>query len=217
MRYPNLSADFGPESRAAFEAWLGRGAIRWPDDIFVISDVPWLPVVPGAYYKEWLEWRAWQIRNFADAAAGLVRTTKPEVKVAVYVGSWYESYYDVGVNWGSRKFHAGYSWMTPTYNQTGFAELFDYICTGCYYPIPTKEAARARGRAEGATVEAACELSRRAIAEAGFVYGGLYLHDYEKNPHDFQEAIRVAVENSDGVMLFDLVHIEDYGLSLIHI
>lgn len=211
MRYPNLYADFGPASRAAFEKSLGRSVEKWPEDIFTINDLPWLPPIPGKYYKEWLEWRAWQIRDFAAQAVELVHTIKPSVKVGIYVGSWYESYYDVGVNWGSSSFHPGYPWMTPDYNQTGFAELFDYICTGCYYPIATRREARALRRPEGATVEAACDLSREAIKDASFVYGSLYLHDYEGRPESFRKAVETALERSDGVMLFDLVYLEDYG------
>ena len=211
MRYPNLYADFSDAGRESFEKWLGRGLLRWPEDVFVINDVPWLPPVPGRYYKEWLEWRALQIRNFAEEAVQVVHAAKSDVKVGVYVGSWYESYYDVGVNWGSRDFHAGYPWMTPGYNRTGFAELFDYVCTGCYYPIPTREEARALGRPEGATVEAACRLSCEAIGNATHVYGSLYLRDYGGNPEGFRRAIEVVLEHMDGIMLFDLVHVDDCG------
>ena len=211
MRYPNLHADFSPVSRQAFEAWLGRGAIRWPEDIFTINELPWLAPIPGRYYKEWLEWRARQIRRFAEEAVGLIRSVRPAVRVGVYVGLWYESYYEVGVNWGSRGFHAGYQWMTPTYNETGFAELFDYICAGCYYPLPTRADARACGKPEGATVEAACQLSRQAIGGACPVYGSLYLRDYCGNPEAFQKAIEVALQHTDGAMLFDLVYLEEYG------
>jgi hypothetical protein len=211
MRYPNLYADFGPETRAAFEAWLGHGNIEWPNDVFRISDLPWMLATPGRYYKDWLEWRAWQIHDFASDASLLVRSTKPGVTVGAYVGSWYESYYDVGVNWGSTEFHAGYSWMTPEYNRTGYAEFFDYMCTGCYYPLATKAEARATGRPEGATVEAACELSRQATHGAAPVYGSLYLRDYDGKPDDFRRAIEVTVGSSDGVMLFDLVYLDKYG------
>ena len=211
LRYPNLYADFGEESRAAFEAWLGRGPIKWPEDIFAIADMPWKPPIPGKYYKEWIEWRAQQIRDFAGEAADLVRSIKPEVKVGVYVGSWYESYYDVGVNWASSNYHAGYSWMTPEYNRTGYAELFDYICTGCYYPIATREEARMLGRSEGATVEGACELSCQVISGAASVYGSLYLRDYNSNDAGFRKAIDTVLNHSDGIMLFDLVYLEDYG------
>lgn len=211
MRYPNLYADFSSTSREAFEAWLGRGALRWPEDVFTINDVPWLAPIQGKYYKEWLEWRARQIRNFVEEAVELIRSIKPSVRVGVYVGSWYESYYEVGVNWGSAKFRPGYDWMTPTYDETGFAELFDYICTGCYYPLATRADARACRQPEGATVEAACQVSRQAVGDASCLYGSLYLRDYRGNPRGFNSAIEAAEQHTDGVMLFDLIYLEEYG------
>ncbi|MCL6628011.1 MAG: family 10 glycosylhydrolase [Armatimonadetes bacterium] len=210
MRYPNLYGDFSALSRSAFETWLGVPHIRWPEDVFAIQKQPWLPPKPGPYYKKWLEWRAWQIHDFASDATSLVRSIRPDAEVGVYVGSWYDSYYDVGVNWASRAFRAGYEWMTEEYQNTGFAEMFDYICTGCYYPIPTRDEARRSGKPEGATVEAACELSRKAIGTACPVYGSLYLLDYRDRPEAFAKSISVANRLTDGVMLFDLVYLEEY-------
>lgn len=211
MRYPNLYADFSDVSRSAFQAWLGKGQIQWPGDVFTISELPWKLPVPGRFYKEWLEWRAWQIKEFAEDAAGVVRSRNTRARVGIYVGSWYESYYDVGVNWGSDSFNPEYSWMTPKYNRTGYAQLFDYICTGCYYPIITRAEARLLKKPEGATVEAACDLSMRAIDGAASVFGSLYLKDYAGNPAVFREGIRMAMARTDGVMFFDLVYLEDYG------
>ena len=209
MRYPNLYADFSETSREGFEEWLGRGTIEWPFDIFRIESQD-QPPKQGRYYKEWLEWRARQIRGFAEEAVGLIRSIKPDLTIGNYVGSWYESYYDVGVNWASERFHAGYEWMTSGYNETGLAELFDYLCTGCYYPIPTIADAKAAGRSEGATVEAAARLSCRVVNGAAPVYASLYLKDYAGNPEGFRKAIQAALGNSQGVMLFDLVYLEDY-------
>ena len=206
MRYPNLQGDFSDLSRERFTAWLGVDRLDWPDDVFRLSDKP----IEGRYYREWLEWRALQIKDFASEAAALSRSIRPAAQVSVYVGSWYEGYYNEGVNWGSTRYHAGCSWMTPTYNRAGIAELFDFMCTGCYYPIATREEARRLGKPEGATVEAACEQSRRAIMDACPFYGSLYLRDYAGNPEGFERAIRASVEKSDGVMLFDLVYLEDY-------
>ena len=101
--------------------------------------------------------------------------------------------------------------MTPDYNDTGYAELFDFICTGCYYPHPTRSDARAAGRPEGATVEAACETSRKAIAGAAPFYASLYVRDYNGKPEVFKNAIDIALRDSDGIMLFDLVYLEDYA------
>lgn len=211
MRYPNLFADFSESSRLAFESWLGKGSIEWPEDIFILNPHPWLPPSWGAYYKEWLEWRASQILSFAEEATRMIRTIRPKLKIGVYVGSWYESYYDVGVNWGSCDFHPGYEWMTPSYNRCGFAHLFDYICAGSYYPHPTRVSALDAGRSEGASVEAACQVSTQAIGDVSIVYGSIYLRDYNGNTDGFKEAVQVATRETSGVMLFDLVYLNDYG------
>ncbi|MHB1456977.1 MAG: alpha amylase family protein [Armatimonadota bacterium] len=211
MRYPNIYADFSELSLDSFSRWLGIGKTVYPDDIFLINDKPWLPIIPGRLFKRWLEWRASRINDFAKKAVDTVRSLKPEIETGIYVGSWYESYYDVGVNWGSKNYHPGYDWMTPGYNHTGYSELFDYICTGCYYPVISRADARRLGKPEGATVEAGCQLSVKAINGASCVYGSLYLRDYNDNPDNFHNAVNMAVSETDGVMLFDLVYIEKYN------
>lgn len=209
MRYPNLYGDFSSLSKTTFEKWIGISNLRWPDDIFIISDDE--RIIRGPYYKEWLEWRAWQIKDFARDAVHLARSINPKIKIGVYVGSWYDTYFNVGVNWGSENFHPGYEWMTADYNKTGFAELFDYICTGCYYPDVTREEARSAKGNENLSVEASCQLSMKAISGASNVYGSLYLLDYKQKPDKFRSAVDMVLCNTQGIMFFDLVYIEDYG------
>jgi hypothetical protein len=209
MRYPNLYGDFGETSRLAFHEWLGSGGLVWPDDVFR-QGADGADVIRGRYYKEWLEWRAQQIKEFATEACSLVRSIKPQVQVGTYVGSWYDAYYNEGVNWGSEEYQAGCSWMTPRYNKTGYAELFDYICTGCYYPHVTKEEAHLAGCSEAHSVEAACEMSRTAIGSASKFYGSLYLLDYKDDPSELVRAMDMVLDKTEGIMLFDLVYLEDY-------
>ena len=211
MRYPNIYADFSKSSLDAFSKWVGLDKTVNPDDIFKFSDKPWLPIIHGRFFKQWLEWRSWQIHDFADTAVKLVKSIKPEIIAGIYVGSWYESYYDVGVNWGSRDYNPKYKWMTPDYHNTGFAELFDYICTGCYYPTVTRNEAKEKGISESGTVEAGCEMSIEAINGASNVYGSLYLRDYKNDPDLFKQAVEMSCSKTDGVMLFDLVYLEEYG------
>jgi hypothetical protein len=146
MRYSGLSTDFSDAARAAFERFLGRPVVNWPADIFVYGEDPAQGRVPGPLYKEWLQFRAATIRGFLEQAAGAVRAARPGAKVAAYVGSWYSSYYEVGVNWAAEEFRAGYDWMTAEYHRTGYGGLLDWITTGCYYPHPDA----GRGAPEGA-------------------------------------------------------------------
>lgn len=211
MRYSNLYNDYSDITRAAFEQWLGKKLSRWPDDVIRFNPVPGEPPRRGRYYRQWLEFRARVIREFVREATEELRAVRPELVFGTYVGSWYTEYYGVGVNWGSDKFPVRAGWATPTYNETGIAEFLDWISTGCYYPIASRDEARALGREEGGTVEAAAELSMIAVANSVPVYAGLYALNYQGNPDGFARAISVACKKSQGVMIFDISYIYDYN------
>lgn len=211
MRYSGLSTDFSPASRKQFERWLGKKMDRWPEDVYEIDPMPGRGIVRGAYFKDWLTWRAHTIKEWLKEAASLVHSRRPAARLGVYVGSWYPNYFSVGVNWASDAHRPQYDWTASNYNETGYAGLLDYITTGCYFPLATREEARVQGVLEDATVQAAAEMSSRAVADASFVYAGLYLLDYKDRPDQFRKALRTALDNSQGVMLFDLSYLEDYN------
>ncbi len=211
MRFAGMRTDFSPLSQQLFEAWLGKKLERFPEDIYAYSPVPGGPRVRGPYFREWLEWRATVIRDFLDEARKAAESRRPGITLGAYVGSWYEDYFGVGVNWGADDFHAGYDWMTPAYAKTGYAGKLHWLTTGCYHPIATREDARQLGEDPERTVQAAAETSMRAVNEATFVYAGIQLLDYQGQPELFRKALQTAVEYSQGVMLFDLVYLENYG------
>ncbi|MCE5199129.1 MAG: alpha amylase family protein [Armatimonadota bacterium] len=211
MRFPNIYTDFSDTSRKAFEQFIGHPVENWPADVFKRSAVPSTEVVRGPLFKSWLKFRAKVIHDFLAEARDVVKKTKPNAKLGVYVGSWYPLYYDVGVNWGSSKHSTDYEWWPEGYEETGFADLADYLCTGCYYTYPTRSEARANGEEEWKSVAAAAEESIKAVDDATFVYGSLYLRQYNGRPAKFREAIKQCLEKTQGCMFFDLVHVRDYG------
>ncbi len=210
MRYSSLRTDFSPLSKELFEKYLGQKVERFPQDIYEYDPTPGKPLIRGPHFKKWLEWRAKNITDWLDEATKLVQRVRPGVGLGVYVGSWYADYYRVGVNWAADDFSAGYDWMTDSYAATGYASKLNWISTGCYYPIATRDAARQLGTDEEETVEAAADISVRAVNDAAFVYAGLYLLDYRGKPEEFRKALQTALERSQGVMLFDLVYLEEY-------
>lgn len=222
-RYSNIYNDFSDRTRAAFQQWLEAQARRspkpkipttlnrWPQDIFAFNPVPGEPVVRGPLYNAWLEFRAQVIRDFVAEISRLVRSTKPQIALGAYVGSWYPDYYNVGVNWGSEKTHLRYSWMTEQYARTGYIEFLDWITTGCYHPIPSRQDARRAGLSERGSVEYLAELSSWAVANNTFVYAGLFLTEYQNKPEAFARALDAAKRGSQGWMLFDLVYLEEYN------
>jgi uncharacterized lipoprotein YddW (UPF0748 family) len=211
MRYSGLNADFSEDSRRSFESWLGSRVERWPEDVLLIPALRNQQPVWGPLFQKWLHWRALNIRTFAQEARAVIKSARPELEMAVYVGSWYWSYYPLGVNWASDRFRPAAAWATPDYHRTGYAPLMDWITTGCYYPAVSREEASARGVSQAATVQAAAEGSAHVIGNASFFYAGLYLLDYRNDPEQFIRAVEMCRRASQGVMLFDLVYIEEYG------
>ncbi len=211
MRYSSLRTDFSPLSRQQFEEYLGKKVENFPQDIYTYDAIPGRPIVRGPYFKEWLEWRARNITRFVEEAREVVQRSRPGLALAAYVGSWYEEYFGVGVNWGAEDFVAGYDWMTPTYPSTGYARKVDWLTTGCYYRTSSRDDARQLGEDEERTVEAAAQLSLKAINDATFLYAGIQVLDYYGKPDEFRKALLAATQNSQGVMLFDLVYIEEYN------
>jgi hypothetical protein len=204
-----MGADFSDLSRREFEKWLKRKVERWPEDIYRIKS-PAGDIERGRYFKQWLEWRARQIRDFLADVRTALKAAKPSAALGVYVGSWYSEYYEVGVNWASSNYRPPYDWATDSYNTTGYAGLADYLCAGCYYPIATKEDARAAGSPESATVEAAAAASNDVVMDDTFVYASLYLLDYRDRPDAFARAIQAGLSSTQGIMLFDLVYVRNY-------
>lgn len=210
-RYSNLYNDFSDLSREAFAKWLGKPIPRWPEDVFAFNPTPGEPLIQGPLYKPWLEFRAQVIRDLVAEIAQTVRSLKPNIALGTYVGSWYPSYYEVGVNWGGEDTRLRYSWFTPDYLRTGYAKFFDWVSTGCYYPIATREDAMRNGLSEKGTVEYAGELSRNAVANGAFVYPGIYVPDYAGKPDVFLRALEAAGKQGQGWMIFDLSYIEEFN------
>lgn len=211
MRYSSLRTDFSPLSRELFEKWLGKPLEHFPQDIYAYDPVPGKPIIRGPYFKEWIEWRAKNISDWLNDAAVAAQRRRPGMNLAVYVGSWYDSYFGVGVNWGSPDYAPGLDWMTPSYPNTGYAGRLNWITTGCYYSVATKDDARQLGTPPDETVEEAAQRSVRAVNDAAFVYAGIQVLDYKDKPEDFRKALQTALQNSQGVMLFDLVYLEEYN------
>ena len=214
-RFSNLYNDFSELTRDAFEQWLRarrspKTLSKFPQDVFAFPSAPGGKMKLGPLYKEWLEFRASTIRDFVGEVCVAARSLKPGIVMGTYVGSWYPSYYEVGVNWGSPKTRLRYSWFTPEYPKTGYAEYFDWISTGCYYPTATKEEAYAQGLSEKSTVEFASQLSDLAVSSGAFVYAGIYVTDYTKNPDAFLRALQAAGKQSQGWMVFDLTYVNEY-------
>lgn len=210
MRYPNIYSDFSDLTKRVFEKFVGHRVENWPEDVYVRDPVPGREVRRGPLFKDWIKFRAKVMRDYLAEARAVVKRIRPRASLGIYVGSWYPLYYDVGVNWGSPENRCDYEWWPDGYEQTGYAGLVDYMCTGCYYTYPTRAEAKSHGEEEWKSVEAAAEESVKHVGDATYVYGSLYLFQYNGRPDKFRRAVEECLDKTQGCMIFDLVYVRQY-------
>jgi len=228
-RYDNIRSDFSDYSREQFGIWLGEPVEDWPADIFTwsVNDEGKPVHVPGKLYKEWLLWRAQVIHDFFVESRSRVKSIRPDAIFSDYVGAWYPSYHELGVNWASKDYDPSkeYDWALPGYKETGYAETLDFLFTGCYfYPVtiaevhsllddwkkkPNREAGMEEKYKPYHSVEGAAKMSKYVTKGKIPVYGSLYVQQYkdENNPGQFVKAMKMLHNESDGMMIFDMVHL----------
>lgn len=221
-RYDNLQSDFSKFSRQEFEKYIGERVERFPEDIYewVVDAQGKVTRKDGKHFKQWIEWRASVIYNFFKLAKSELHKIKPDFKFGAYTGAWYPSYYEVGVNWASNTFDASkeFDWATPDYKKYGYAELLDLYTNGNYYwNVTIDEYRRSNGlhlnetdsalqRGEHLCVEGGCRYSRQLLGGMPF-FGGMYVEDYKRDVEQFKRAVKMNLKESDGLMIFDIVHI----------
>ena len=125
-----------------------------------------------------------------------------------YSGAWYDSYYYVGVNWASNTYDPsanGFSsWATSAYKNTGYAELLDLFMTGNYTSTLTG--------AGWWTVQGQITGAKTVLKNANIQYGSIDIGNTAwSNVKNMQDAITMILQQTKGIMLFDLVHIDDAG------
>lgn len=210
-RYANVRADFSPESRRQFEAFLGHPIANWP------QDVVWERLTAGGrkiefgpFAKDWFHWRAASIRGFVHRVRRLLDTEARHLSLGVYVGSWYHRYYSEGVNWARQGFQPDYEWASENYHETGYANVLDFLMAGAYYRHVTAAEAEAAGLEGWRSVESGVDMMVEAVGDAAETLGSLYLLDYQGDPDQFREAIAMVQSRGVGLMLFDFYYLELY-------
>ncbi|MHC1779382.1 MAG: alpha amylase family protein [Bacteroidales bacterium] len=134
-RFDGFESDFSAYTRQKFESYIGETVVNFPNDIIPPgTKVGQLPNPLPKHFKKWLEFRVKVIHDFVVKAKSRVKGVNPNINFGIYVGGWYSSYYDVGVNWASPKFNTAskYSWATADYKNFGYADHLDFLLIGAY-------------------------------------------------------------------------------------
>lgn len=226
VRYHNINCDFSSYTRSLFEEFIGSDIENWPADILKLSFEKGKKKVEfGPLAKEWFYFRALGIKSFFLKARDRIKELRPDIVFGDYAGSWYPEYYALGVNWASSEYKPDEPWAIEGYEESGYAEVLDYFTSGNYYQdvyisdLENKVRAKLSMRTEAGqsleykpwySVEGAADMVNQVVLGKTKVYGGLYLLQYYKKPEIFQEAMKVCLQKSDGLMLFDLVYVDNY-------
>ncbi|SHF98580.1 Glycosyl hydrolase-like 10 [Mariniphaga anaerophila] len=222
VRYDGIMADFSDFTRHKFEEYLGEKIQNFPEDIYEwkTDENGKSNYVPGKYFKKWIEWRAMNIYNFMSLAAKTVKEVNPEISFGTYTGAWYPSYFEVGVNWASNQYDVSkdFDWATPEYKNYGYAEVLDLFTVGNYYTDITmdeylqnnnlvkNETDSKAARGTWYCVEGSCEKIKEILNGHPF-YGGILVDQFYDNPQQLSRSIAMNFQASDGLMMFDIVHV----------
>lgn len=221
VRYDSIESDFSPLSKNLFESYAGIKVQNFPEDIFSYDQNK--KRIPGVHYKKWIEWRAKVIHDFFYAARKALKSKYPKIQFGDYTGSWYPTYYEVGVNWASKDYDPAqqFDWATADYKNFGYAEALDLYTTGSYYfevekkeaqhidltKVSRIEAGQGKGKEDWYTVEGSAEMAMKLMKGKVPVYAGIYVEQYQKNASQFIKALKMCRKKSNGVMVFDIVHV----------
>lgn len=221
VRYDGISTDFSDLSRKKFEEYIGHKVKNFPKDIlsWKKEGTRYVPVY-GKEAKLWAEWRTKNITEFMARARKEVKNANPNVDFCTYTGAWYPSYFEVGVNFASKNYDPSkdFEWATPNYKNYGYAELIDIYATGNYYTdITIDDYCKSNklvwnetdSQAQSGTwycVEGSCKKLREILGDNDFM-GGILVDQFYNNRPDLSRTIIQNLKDSDGLMVFDIVHI----------
>ena len=216
-RFDGMQSDFSEVTKKKFENYLGNVKLaNFPGDVLppgaTMQQVMAMSSYPH-YFTKWLEFRAKVIFDFMSKARSAVKSVNQDIQFGVYVGGWYSTYYEVGVNWASPKYDPSltYKWATPKYMDYGYAELMDQILIGAYAsPL------RVYGSSEW-TMQGFSKLAKDKIKEScPMVASGPDVGNWDSNNQASQQQENQAIVNSvkacmdecDGYFLFDMIHLK---------
>lgn len=225
-RYTDITADFSDLSKQQFISFLESKYndtqaknMNFPADIVTSwreSSGQLLPATTDKYYKQWLIYRAQVIKDFMTKARAAVKSVKPNVEFGVYVGAWYTTYYQVGVNWASKDydpfqdFEVRFDWASPGYGATGYAEELDILMTGNYFTqiMLADNPATAGMKYHWWSIEGSLNGASYITKDKVPLYGSIDVGNIAyANKGEITKAIRYILSKTKGkMMLFDVVH-----------
>lgn len=199
-------------ARRAFAEYLGHEPSRWP--VFDDPGQLYVPDAPDSLEVAWLTFRCKTVHDFIADAEAAVHAVSPKMPFGAYVGAWLSDHYRSGVNWADKAYDLSvqepesYGWAGREYNDTGIADLLDYLFVGSY-----AEASDIWGDEEW-TMQGFTTLARKR-ARSTLVISGADIGGVEGFQSGGKEAlmpdvVHALTGDSGGIFIFDLSHVRRY-------
>ncbi len=212
-RFDDLSSDFSDYTRSKFESYINKSVTDFPNDVVVPGTrASSLPSTLPVYFKKWLEFRAKTVHDFIVKAGNEIKSVNSDINLEVYVGGWYSTYFDSGVNWASPDYNTvgDYSWATSDYKNYGYADHLDFLLLGAYAP-----ANAIYGNNEW-TVQGFCKQARSKLLDAVDFAGGPDVGNWiVPSGTNAETAVTNTVDacmsSSGGYFLFDISAVGKYN------
>lgn len=213
-RFNDLNSDFSSYTKQKFEEYIGESVSNFPSDVVLPgTSSSSLPSTLPKYFKKWLEFRVKTIHDFVVRARNTVKTVNSKIQFGVYVGGWYSTYYDSGVNWASPKYDTSAKypqWATSDYKNYGYADHFDFMLIGAY-----AAADQIYGRGEW-NVQGFCKNAKTLLMGDTKFAGGPDVGNWTIPAGTdagtaVTNTVDACINSGDGYFLFDIVHVKQYG------
>ncbi len=216
-RFDGIQSDFSETTRQKFQTYLGGTVIKnFPEDILppgaTMSAVMAMTTYPE-YFTRWLEFRAKVMYDFMAKARAAIKSVNPKVQFGVYVGGWYSTYYEVGVNWASSKYDpsATYKWATKNYKNYGYAALMDQMLIGAY-ANPGSVYGTSEWTMQGFSrlafekIKKDCPIVAAGPDVGNWDAANRYTPDQENLA--IVNSVKACMDECDGYFLFDMIHLK---------
>lgn len=225
-RFLDHRSDFSDLTKEKFEEFIGETVDNWPGDVmpFKATAVPTSSF--PKHYKKWWEFRSKTMHDIVERASAAAHAANASIQFGCYVGAWYGSYYQNGVNWASPEFDPAVMpsyqvWANNDYKNTGYADLIDILILGCY-ASPENVYGSADWTVQGFAANGMTRtMGACPLVIGGPDFGGWPTANYgyvdsskPSNPAEFYHeaatnTVDACINACDGYFLFDIIHLQN--------